>query len=107
MADVVSLAAYRTGLRVDGTTLVWHELRHTLEGPDVLDFCRELDATNDDGRTRAAAGFRMWADKRHLWIAGWSMGPMTMRRGDEVRRLGIALLSGERRRVGREGPVTA
>jgi hypothetical protein len=107
MGDVISLAAYRSGLRCEGTTLVWRELRHTLEGPAVREFCEALDWANDDGHSWIAAGFRIWADRRFVYVSGWDMGPMTMRRGDEVRRLGIRLMKAERARRGAEGPVSA
>jgi hypothetical protein len=109
MADckVYSLDAYRSGVTLDGTTLVWRGMRHDLAGPSLVSFVEALYESSMDGCARRAAGFQVWCDRRSLKIEGWDMGPMVLVRGAEVTQLGIRLLAAERRRCGAEGPVSA
>lgn len=107
IAPVISLAAYRAGVRVEGTTLCWRGMRHVLESDFVIKFAEALLVVDKLGGSRCAAGFTIAADPRCLTIHGWDMGPMTLVRGNEVKRLAIQLLAAERRERGGEGPVSA
>jgi len=107
VSNVISLDAYRSGVRADHTTLVWRGMRHDLAGPGLVSFVEALYESSMDGCARRAAGFQVWCDRRCLKVEGWDMGPMVLVRGAEVTRLGIRLLAAERARLGKEGPVSA
>lgn len=107
MGEVISLAAYRDGVRVDGTTLCWQGLRHELAGHEVLPFAEAIFVADKTGKSTKAAGFRVWVEGNSVRLEGWDMGPMVLPRGAEARQLAVRLLAAERARRGAEGPVTA
>lgn|GEM_PF-6950181 len=107
MGDVLSLDAYRSGVTLDGTALVWRGMRHEL-GPDrVRPFCVALERANSSGCPATGAGFAFVPGQAVLIIDGWDMGPMVLPLGDEAARFGIRLMAAARAKARAEGPVSA
>jgi hypothetical protein len=96
VSSVISMAAYRASVRLDGTTLTWQGERRQLDREQVRAFCEGLERAIYYGKPGEGAGFRFLPCRRlTITIVGCGMGPMVLPRA-EAWDFGIRLMSAAR-----------
>lgn len=112
MGKLISLTAYRDGIRLDGLTLVWRGLRHALTVADALKFAEALqEARCLVGVWGLSSGWLLESDGKTVTISGWDMGPARLTTADDIAKLTLDLARNarffERDEAGTEGGWTA
>ena len=90
-AKIISLAAYRDGLELDGLTLVWRGYRHALTPDEALRLAECLQEARVMSGQWEAAGFVIDSKGARVLITGWDMGPAKLNTPGAIAKLTLAL----------------
>lgn len=80
MGNVISL----NRVRVEGTTLVWRNLRHRLTARAAFELAEELGWLLSVPGQSALHGWLVTATRDRVTLAGWDMGPIVLTRDEAI-----------------------